>query len=70
MAANKDMINASMVEAGFCINQHGGAYENGKANTIQVKALVAAKYFEMEDNLNAFTHCDVAASFRHCGYIY
>ena len=28
MAANKDMINASMVEAGFCINKHGGAYEN------------------------------------------
>jgi hypothetical protein len=51
MAANKDMINASMVEAGFCINKHGGAYENGKANPIQVKAVVAAKYFEMEDNL-------------------
>ncbi len=28
MAANKDMINAYMVEAGFCINKHGGAYEN------------------------------------------
>ena len=45
------MINASMVEAGFCINKHGGAYENGKTNSIQVNAVVAAKYFEMEENL-------------------
>jgi len=51
MAAN--MINVSMVAAGFCINNHGGAYENGKAYPIQVKALVAAKYFEMEDDLVA-----------------
>ena len=47
------MINASMVAAGFCINNHGGAYENGKAYPIQVKAAVAAKYFEMEDDLVA-----------------
>ena len=61
MATNKDMINASMVEAGFCINKRGGAYENEKANPIQVKAVVAAKYFEMEDNLVAGGHISVNA---------
>jgi hypothetical protein len=30
MAVNRDMIEASMVVAGFCINQHGGAYIHGK----------------------------------------
>ncbi len=30
MAANRDMIRVSMLVAGFCINQHGGAYVHGK----------------------------------------
>ncbi len=31
MAANRGMVEASMGAAGFCVNSHGGAYENGKA---------------------------------------
>ncbi len=42
-----------MVAAGFCVNTRGGAYEHGKARPIQDKAVVAQKYFELEENLLA-----------------
>ena len=60
------MITASMVAAGFCINNHGGAYENGKAYPIQVKATVAAKYFEMEDDLVAGGRVSINALAKAC----
>ena len=42
-----------MVVAGFCINQRGGAYVNGKARPLHDKAAVAQKYFELEESLLA-----------------
>jgi hypothetical protein len=59
MAANRDMIEVSMVVAGFCINQHGGAYVHGKSRPLQDKALVAQKYFDLEENLLAGQHISV-----------
>ena len=60
------MINASIVAAGFCINNHSGAYENGKAYPIQVKAAVAAKYFEMEDDLVVGGRVSINALAKAC----
>ncbi len=48
-----------MVVAGFCINQHGGAYINSKARPLQDKALIAQKYFDLEENLLAGLHISV-----------
>ena len=48
-----------MVAAGFCINQRGGAYINGKARPLQDKAAVAKKYFDLEENLLAGQHISV-----------
>ncbi len=42
-----------MVLAGFCINQRGGAYVNGKARPLQDKAVVTKKHFELEESLLA-----------------
>ncbi len=47
-----------MVVAGFCINQRGGAYVNGKAQPLQDKAAVQ-KYFDLEENLFAGQHISV-----------
>jgi hypothetical protein len=51
MAANREMIKASIVVAGFCINQRGGAYIHGTARPLQDKAAVAQKHFELEESL-------------------
>jgi hypothetical protein len=59
MAPNRDMIKASMVVAGFCINQHGGTYVHGKARPLQDKAAVAQKYFDLDENLFAGQHISV-----------
>ena len=56
MAANRGMIEASMVAAGFCVNTRGGAYEHGKAQPLQDKAAAAHKYYDLEDNLLAGQH--------------
>ena len=48
-----------MVAAGFCINQRGGTYINGKACPLQDKAAVAKKYFDLEENLLAGQHISV-----------
>ncbi len=40
-----------MVAAGICVNTRGGAYKHGKARLLQDKAMVAHKYFELEENL-------------------
>ena len=42
-----------MVVACFCINQRGGTYFHGKARPLQDKAVVAQKYFELEESLLA-----------------
>jgi hypothetical protein len=60
------MIEASMVAAGFCINNQGGAYKNGKARPLQDKAAVAHKYFELEGNLLAGQRISVQSLANAC----
>jgi hypothetical protein len=55
-----------MVAAGFCINNQGGAYKNGKARPLQDKAAVAHKYFELEGNLLAGQRISVQSLANAC----
>ena len=66
MAANRGMIEASMVAAGFCVNTRGGAYEHGKARPLQDKAAIAHKYFELEENLLAGQRISVQSLANVC----
>ena len=66
MAANRGMIEASMVATGFCVNTRGGAYEHGKARPLQDKAAVAHKYFELEENLLAGQRISVLSLANVC----
>ncbi len=66
MADNRGMIKASMVATGFCVNTHGGTYEHGKALLMQDKALIAQKYFELEENLLESQHISVLSLAKVC----
>ena len=84
MSANSSAIVNSILVNGYSINMNGGVYRRGKPKSFEAIAFTAGRFFELEQQLqpgdhhvangdvmlmNAFTHDDVDARYRKCGYI-